>query len=48
MVEGIGEVTVRDKGGAIQGMRLDLFWDETDRAGALRFGRQVRKVTVLN
>lgn len=48
MVEGIGEVTVRDKGGAIKGMRLDLFWDETDRLGALRFGRQMKKVTVLN
>ena len=48
MIEGIGEVTVRDKGGAIKGMRLDLFWDETDRAGALKFGRQIRKVTVLN
>ena len=47
MIEGVGLVVVSDTGSAIKGNRLDLFWDETDRDGALKWGRQVRKVTVL-
>lgn len=46
-IEGIGEVVVQDTGSAIKGHRLDLFWDEADRHGALQFGKQIRKVVVL-
>lgn len=47
MIDGIGEVLVSDTGSAVKGMVIDLFWDEKDRAGALKFGRQVRTATVL-
>ena len=47
MVDGIGDVLVSDTGSAVNGMVLDLFWDEKDRAGAMKFGRQLRNVTVL-
>ena len=47
MIDGIGEVLVSDTGSAVRGMVIDLFWDEKDRAGALKFGRQVRTATVL-
>lgn len=47
MIDGIGEVLVSDTGSAVKGLVIDLFWDEKDRAGALKFGRQVRTATVL-
>lgn len=41
-IEGVGERTVEDKGGAIKGNRLDLYF--SDHQAALNFGRQQLEV----
>lgn len=45
-IEGVGERIVQDRGGAIRGNRIDLFFN--DHQSALNFGRQTKKVTILN
>lgn len=45
-IEGIGERIVQDRGGAIKGNRIDLYFDS--HQAALNFGRQTKKVTILN
>ncbi len=44
-IEGIGTRVVQDKGGAIKGQRIDIYFD--DHAAALDFGRQTVKIRVL-
>lgn len=44
-IEGIGERVVQDKGGAIKGNRIDVFF--YNHADALKFGRQQLGVTVI-
>jgi len=44
-LEGVGPVTVRDRGGAITGQRIDLFHATHD--DALRWGVQERRVWIL-
>lgn len=44
-IEGIGTRIVHDKGGAIKGNRIDIYYD--DHAAALDFGRQAVKIRVL-
>jgi 3D (Asp-Asp-Asp) domain-containing protein len=44
-IEGIGRRIVQDKGGAIKGNRLDLYF--SDHKTALAFGKQERWVTVI-
>jgi 3D (Asp-Asp-Asp) domain-containing protein len=44
-IEGIGRRIVQDKGGAIKGNRLDLYFQR--HSDALRFGKQERWVTVI-
>lgn len=41
-IEGVGEVVVKDRGGAIEGNRIDLYVETKDEA--FNFGRQQRKV----
>ena len=38
--------TVQDRGGAINGNRIDIYFDS--HQAALNFGRQTKTVTVLN
>lgn len=38
--------TVQDRGGAIKGNRIDLYFDSHQEA--LNFGRQTKEVTILN
>ena len=45
-IDGVGERIVQDRGGAIKGNRIDLYFDSHEEA--LNFGRQTRKVTILN
>ena len=45
-IEGVGERIVQDRGGAIKGNRIDLYFD--DHQSALNFGRQTKQVTILN
>ena len=45
-IEGVGERVVQDRGGAIKDNRIDLFFD--DHQSAMNFGRQTKKVTILN
>lgn len=45
-IDGVGERIVQDRGGAIKGNRLDLYF--SDHQSALNFGRQTRKVIILN
>ena len=44
-IEGIGTRVVQDKGGAIKGNRIDIYFE--DHAAALDFGRQTVKMRVL-
>lgn len=45
-IDGVGERIVQDRGGAIKGNKIDLYFDSHEKA--LEFGRQTRKVTILN
>lgn len=45
-IDGVGERIVQDRGGAIKGNRIDLYF--SDHQSALNFGRQTKKVTILN
>lgn len=45
IIEGMGERTVQDKGGAIKGRRIDIYFNEHQRAK--EFGRQKLKIWVL-
>lgn len=37
---------VQDRGGAVKGNRIDVFFDSHEKA--LQFGRQTKEVTILN
>jgi 3D (Asp-Asp-Asp) domain-containing protein len=45
-IDGVGERIVQDRGGAIKGNRIDLYFN--DHQSALEFGRQTKEVTILN
>ena len=45
-IDGVGERIVQDRGGAIKGNRIDLYFDSHQEA--LNFGRQIKEVTILN
>lgn len=45
-IYGVGERIVQDRGGAIKGNRIDLYFDSHQEA--LNFGRQTKEVTILN
>lgn len=45
-IDGVGERVVQDRGGAITGNRIDLYFD--NHQSALNFGRQTKQVTILN
>ena len=45
-IDGVGERIVQDRGGAIKGNRIDLYFDSHNEA--LNFGRQTKYVTILN
>ena len=45
-IDGVGERIVQDRGGAIKGNRIDLYFDSHQEA--LNFGRQTKQVTILN
>ena len=45
-IDGVGERIVQDRGEAIKGNRIDLYF--SDHQSALNFGRQTKKVTILN
>ena len=44
-IDGVGERIVQDRGGAIKGNRIDLYFDSHEEA--LQFGKQKRKVVIL-
>lgn len=44
-IDGVGERIVQDRGGAIKGNKIDLYFDSHEEA--LQFGRQKRKVNIL-
>lgn len=44
-IDGIGERVVQDRGGAIKGNKIDLFFN--DHQSALSFGRQTKQVTII-
>ena len=44
-IDGVGERIVQDRGGAIKGNRIDLFFN--DHQSALNFGRQTREVFII-
>lgn len=45
-IDGVGERIVQDRGGAIKGNRIDVYFDTHQEA--LNFGRQTKQVTILN
>lgn len=45
-IDGVGERIVQDRGGAIKGNRIDIYFN--DHQSALNFGRQTKQVTILN
>lgn len=45
-IDGVGERIVQDRGGAIKGNKIDLYFDSHEKA--LEFGRQTRNATILN
>ena len=45
-IEDVGERVVQDRGGAIKGNRIDLYF--SDHQSALNFGRQTKKIAILN
>lgn len=46
IIDGVGERIVQDRGGAIKGNRIDLYFDSHQEA--LNFGKQTKEVTILN
>ena len=44
-IDGIGERVVQDRGGAIKGNKIDLFFN--DHQSALNFGKQTKQVTII-
>ena len=44
-IDGVGERIVQDRGGAIKGNRIDLYFDSHQEA--LNFGRQTKEVTIM-
>lgn len=44
-IDGVGERIVQDRGGAIKGNRIDLYFDSHQEA--LNFGRQTKEVTII-
>lgn len=44
-IDGVGERIVQDRGGAIKGNRIDLYFDSHQKA--LNFGRQTKEVTIM-
>lgn len=45
-IDSVGERIVQDRGGAIKGNKIDLYFDSHERA--LEWGRQTKQVTILN
>ena len=45
-IEGMGEYTVQDRGGAIKGLKIDVYFEDHD--DALRFGRQEVRIKVIS
>lgn len=45
-IDGVGERIVQDRGGSIRGNKIDLYFDNHEKA--LEFGRQTKEVTILN
>ncbi len=45
-VEGLGEMIVQDRGGAIQGQKIDVYFESHD--DALQFGRQNVRFYIVN
>ena len=45
-IDGVGERIVQDRGGAIKGNRIDLYFG--DHQSALNFGRQTKQVSIIN
>lgn len=45
-IDGIGERIVQDRGGAIKGNRIDLYFNNHQEA--LNFGRKTKQVTILH
>lgn len=45
-IEGIGERTVQDRGGAISGQKIDVFFNNHE--DALHFGRQEIRIKVIS
>lgn len=46
IIEGIGERTVQDRGGAISGQKIDVFFNNHE--DALHFGRQEIRIKVIS
>ena len=44
-IDGVGERIVQDRGGAIKGNRIDLYFDS--HQDAMNFGRQTKQVTII-
>ncbi len=44
-IDGVGERIVQDRGGAIKGNRIDLYFDSHEKA--LEFGRQTKEVIII-
>jgi len=44
-IEGVGTRTVQDKGGAIRGNKIDIYFDSHE--DALEFGRRTVKLTII-
>lgn len=44
-IDGVGERIVQDRGGAIKGNKIDLYFDTHQEV--LSFGRQTKRVTIL-
>lgn len=45
-VEGLGEYIVQDRGGAIKGLKIDVYFE--DHEAALQFGRQEVRIKVIS
>lgn len=44
-IDGVGERIVQDRGGAITGNRIDLYFE--NHQDAINFGRQTKQVTII-
>ena len=45
-IEGLGEYTVQDRGGAIKGLKIDVYFENHE--DALQFGRQEVRIKVIS